>query len=212
MEIHALRSRSRLLPAAAVTLAVAAPLAFASTASACWCPQGMHESAPGSETCTADTPPKTETVTPPAEEQTPAPTTETAAPAPAETPAPPVEQAAAPAPAPAPVAQTPATPAAPAAPAVQSGPTETPVAAEEQPQSEVLGEHAASKPRAVKHTATTKPAAVTAAAPAAAAPEVQTVQAGQLPFTGLDTGLIAMMGAGLLGTGVVLRRRTQPTA
>jgi Tfp pilus assembly protein FimV len=216
MEIHALRSRSRLLPAAAVTLAVAAPLALASTASACWCPQGQHESAPGSEMCVADVP-ETQTVTPPAQEQTPAPTTETAAPAPAaETPAPVVEQAAAPAPAapaPAPAAETPAAPAAPAAPAVQSGPTETPVAAEEQPQNAVLGEHESSKPT-TKHTTKTK--AVTAAAPAttAAAPEVQTVSAAgaQLPFTGLDTGLVAIMGAGLLGTGVVLRRRTQPTA
>ena len=50
------RSRSRLLLAPAVTLAVVSPLAFASTASACWCPPGMHESAPGTETCVPDTP------------------------------------------------------------------------------------------------------------------------------------------------------------
>ncbi len=68
----ALSSRSRrLLLAPALTLAVAAPLVVTSTASACWCPTGMHESAPGSETCVTDTPPA-ETVTPPATPETPA--------------------------------------------------------------------------------------------------------------------------------------------
>jgi hypothetical protein len=203
MAPHALRSRSRLLLAPALTLAVASPLAFASTASACWCPTGMHESAPGSETCVADTPkPAPETVTPPVKET---PATETPAPetTPAPAPAPVVEQAAAPAPAPA-AAPAPAPAAAEAAPApaVASGTPEAPAAEEEQ--GEVLGEHVSSKPRA-EHT-------VAAAPTANAAPVVQTAAAGELPFTGLDTGLIAIMGAGLLGTGVVLRRRTQPTA
>ncbi len=37
---------------------------------------------------------------------------------------------------------------------------------------------------------------------------------GSLPFTGLELGVIALMGAGLLGTGVAIRRvsRTRPTA
>ena len=83
----ALSSRSRrLLLAPALTLAVAAPLVVTSTASACWCPTGMHESAPGSETCVTDTPPA-ETVTPPATTETPAPVAETT-PAPAPAPAP----------------------------------------------------------------------------------------------------------------------------
>src|SRR3954452_10357275 len=96
----ALSSRSRrLLLAPALTLAVAAPLVVTSTASACWCPTGMHESAPGSETCVTDTPPA-ETVTPPATTETPAPVAETT-PAPAPAPAP-VAETPAPAPAPAP--------------------------------------------------------------------------------------------------------------
>jgi len=72
--------------------------------------------------------------------------------------------------------------------------------AEEEEQGEVLGERVASRPRTT-HTVS--------AAPEEAAPQVQAVAAGELPFTGLDTGLIAIVGAGLLGTGVVLRRRTQ---
>lgn len=37
---------------------------------------------------------------------------------------------------------------------------------------------------------------------------------GQLPFTGLELGVFAVVGAGLLGTGLVLRRtlRTNPQA
>jgi hypothetical protein len=72
--------------------------------------------------------------------------------------------------------------------------------AEEEEQAEVLGERAESRPRTT-HTVQ--------ASPEEAAPQVQAVTAQQLPFTGLDTGLLAVMGAGLLGTGIVLRRRTQ---
>ena len=38
-------------------------------------------------------------------------------------------------------------------------------------------------------------------------PAVQ--QEGDLPFTGLDLGIVALMGAALLGTGLVLRRTTR---
>jgi hypothetical protein len=86
---------------------------------------------------------------------------------------------------------------------VSAAPEEAPVAGEDE-QGEVLGERVSSKPRAARKAAA--PATTTAA------PQVQTASAGELPFTGLDTGLIAIMGAGLLGTGVVLRRRTQPDA
>lgn len=34
-------------------------------------------------------------------------------------------------------------------------------------------------------------------------------QGGQLPFTGLDSGIVALLGATALGTGVLLRRRTR---
>lgn len=34
-------------------------------------------------------------------------------------------------------------------------------------------------------------------------------QEGDLPFTGLDLGIVALMGAALLGTGLVLRRTTR---
>ncbi len=200
----ALSSRSRrLLLAPALTLAVAAPLVVTSTASACWCPTGMHESAPGSETCVTDTPPA-ETVTPPATTETPAPVAETPAPVAAPGPGPGARcsgrGALAPAPAPAP-APTPVVTAA--------APAEVPVAAEEE-QGEVLGEHVASKPKkAAKKTVKTASAAPTTAV--AAAP-VEATATGQLPFTGLDTGLIAVMGASMLGGGIILRRRTQPNA
>ena len=48
--------------------------------------------------------------------------------------------------------------------------------------------------------------------PATPPPPVQ--EEGDLPFTGLDLGIVALMGAALLGTGLVLRRTTRrsPTA
>ena len=83
---------------------------------------------------------------------------------------------------------------------------ETPVAAEEE-QGEVLGETVTSKPRKKKTVKTTAaPTTAVASAP------VEASAAGELPFTGLDTGLIAVMGASMLGGGIFLRRRTQPNA
>ena len=51
-----------------------------------------------------------------------------------------------------------------------------------------------------------------AEAPQQAAPPVQ--QEGDLPFTGMDLGIVAVLGMVLLGTGLVLRRTTRraPTA
>jgi hypothetical protein len=42
----------------------------------------------------------------------------------------------------------------------------------------------------------------------------QTQREGDLPFTGFDLGIVALMGVALLGTGLVLRRSTRrsPTA
>jgi LPXTG-motif cell wall-anchored protein len=52
-------------------------------------------------------------------------------------------------------------------------------------------------------------AAPSTAAPAAtAASGTAAAEGGQLPRTGLDAGLVAAIGAGLLGIGFVLRRRT----
>jgi len=77
----------------------------------------------------------------------------------------------------------------------------------------VLGEHVTSKPRKHATKKAAKPVETSAAKPetATASAPVQTAAAGELPFTGLDTGLVAILGAGLLGGGLVLRRRTQPT-
>jgi LPXTG-motif cell wall-anchored protein len=223
MALFAHKSRSKLLLAPALTLAVAAPLVFTASASACWCPQGMHESAPGSEQCVADTPkeatpqtppateqpPAKETTTPPAETPAPAPTTETPAPAPApaETAAPaPAPAATTPAPAP---AETPAAPA-PAAPVTeQSNQPTTP--ATEQPTGAVRGEVVSSKPHKKHTTHHTAAPEQTESAPVttAAAPSVQSAQAAELPFTGMDTGVVAGLGVALLGGGLVLRRRTR---
>jgi LPXTG-motif cell wall-anchored protein len=57
--------------------------------------------------------------------------------------------------------------------------------------------------------ATPSTAAPPAAAPAAAASAgTAAAEGGELPRTGLDAGLVAAIGAGLLGMGLVLRRRT----
>ena len=40
-------------------------------------------------------------------------------------------------------------------------------------------------------------------------PVQQQQEEGSLPFTGLDLGIVALMGAALLGTGLVLRRTTR---
>jgi hypothetical protein len=91
---------------------------------------------------------------------------------------------------------------------VQTESAAKPVAEEEEEQGAVLGEHVSSKPKPKATRTASAPAATTQQAPV-----VQAAAAGeQLPFTGLDSGLVALMGAGLLGTGVLLRRRTQPTA
>jgi LPXTG-motif cell wall-anchored protein len=48
----------------------------------------------------------------------------------------------------------------------------------------------------------------TGAPAAAAASGTAAAESGQLPRTGLDAGVVAAIGAGLLGVGLVLRRRT----
>jgi type IV secretory pathway VirB10-like protein len=203
--------RSRLLAATAVTMTIAAPLALASTASACWCPTGMHESAPGTETCVNDV--AAPTPTPTTETVAPAPTTEAPAPAPvAETPAPAPEETAVIAPAATTAAPVPAAPAAPApvapAPApvaAQATPEVTPVAAEK-PASAVKGIH--STGHRTVHKATKKTVVSAASAPVAT-PAVKATQAAELPFTGMDSGLVGGLGLLLTASGFVLRRRTR---
>ena len=53
------------------------------------------------------------------------------------------------------------------------------------------------------------PAATPPPAPAPPQPVPQQAEEGDLPFTGLEIGLVALMGAALLGTGVALRRVTR---
>ena len=50
------------------------------------------------------------------------------------------------------------------------------------------------------------PAATPTPAQPAAQPAPQAADEGSLPFTGLEIGLVALMGAALLGTGFALRR------
>ena len=51
-------------------------------------------------------------------------------------------------------------------------------------------------------------AAPATAAPAASGTTAAAADGGELPRTGLDAGLVAAIGAGLVGMGLVLRRRT----
>ena len=53
------------------------------------------------------------------------------------------------------------------------------------------------------------PAATPTPAPAPAPAPVPAASEGDLPFTGLEIGLVAAMGAALLGTGLVLRRTSR---
>lgn len=68
----------------------------------------------------------------------------------------------------------------------------------------------AEPPAAPTESAPSQSAPSQAAAPEAAPAAAQPVQAesGSLPFTGLDIGIVALMGVALLGTGYALRRTT----
>lgn len=56
---------------------------------------------------------------------------------------------------------------------------------------------------------TVEPKQETAPTPAAApAPPVQQQQAGDLPFTGAEVGIVVLLGGVLIGTGFMLRRAT----
>ena len=190
-------ARSLPIRAGALVLAVAAflvvaALALAPRASAWYCAPGTHEYPADSGQCVPDNaPPKPEQ---PPQSTTPQPPPTTApapSPPPAAVPAPAPQPAAAPAPQPAPVATPAPAPTTPAPqPAVQqqvqAQAEETTPPARERPSSAVKGERVAAE-----------------TAPVASQQSPQPVQ---LPFTGADAGLIALMGAMLLAAGLLLRR------
>lgn len=76
----------------------------------------------------------------------------------------------------------------------------------------VLGEIGEVNEEPSSQPAAEEQAAAPAAAPAAAAAPQQAAGNDTLPFTGLEAGGIALMGALLVGTGVVLRRSTRDNA
>jgi outer membrane biosynthesis protein TonB len=185
--IRPLRATTGLMLLAA--LALVAALTLAPRASAWYCPAGTHESPPDSGQCVPDTP---TTTTPAPPEQPPPKPEQPQQPAPPQPPpaAPQAPPAAVPAPAPpAPAPTPPAPPSTQAAPApaqaVQQEVAEAPRPARERPSSAVRGE------REVQ------------SAPVAPQAERPT----QLAFTGVDAGLIALMGLAFLGAGLLLRRQ-----
>ena len=121
-------------------------------------------------------------------------TTVTPAPAPVETtpaatPAPAPPPAAVPAPAPPPTAtSTPASP----PPLVEQQPQESKPKHETRPTQQVAGE--------------------TDTSPAPAAKPVQATETHTLPFTGFDTGIVALVGVASVAGGIVLRRRVASDA
>lgn len=58
-------------------------------------------------------------------------------------------------------------------------------------------------------TTTTPPPTTPAPAPTPTPTPAPAQESGTLPFTGLDVGIVVLMGLALVGTGVVLRRTTR---
>lgn len=164
---------------AVLGMALVAVLMTASGANAWDCAPGTHDSPTPPWGCVPDTP-VTTPVPPPT-----VPTSETPAPAPA--PAQPVPAAPAPAPQPAP---------APTPPSVTPHPAPGPEAPDERVPS--CGDTTTCpKP---KPTPVKTPTATPTVTPAH-------VEANSLPYTGIDTGMVALLGAMCLGGGLVLRRK-----
>jgi hypothetical protein len=178
-------SRRAFALTAAVPAIAAGALMLPSSASAWYCPPGTHESPPDSGQCVPDT----------TEKPAPAPieTTATPVPAPAPAPAPTPAPTPAPAPAPPPAAVPAPTPPTATTPPVDHQVVETkPKQQTRKPEQQVAGEIDTSP------TPTAKP--------------VQATEAQTLPFTGLDTGIVALIGVASVAGGIVLRRRVAPDA
>lgn len=162
---------------AVLGMALVAVLMTASGAKAWDCAPGTHDSPTPPWGCVPDT--ATTPVPPPT-----VPTSETPAPAPA--PAAPAPAPAAPQPAPAP-APAPVTP--------------SPSPAPEAPEEHVTG---CGDCGATPDTDTSIPVTHKTATPTVTPAHVE---ANSLPYTGIDTGMVALLGAMCLGGGLVLRRK-----
>jgi outer membrane biosynthesis protein TonB len=178
-----------------VALALVAALALAPRASAWYCPPGMYESPPDSGQCVPEKPTATtpEAPTPPPQkpEQPPPPKPEQPPPPPPAVPAPQPPPAAVPAPQPPPAA----------VPAPQPPPAPAP---EQAVQQEVQAEEVTSPRRERPSGAVRGERAAEESAPVAPQPAQSPAR---LPFTGVDAGLIALMGIVFLGAGLLLRRQ-----
>jgi outer membrane biosynthesis protein TonB len=177
-------SRRSFALTAAVPAIAAGALLLPSSASAWYCPPGTHESPPDTGQCVPDT---TATPAPAPVETTPAATPAPAPATPAPAPTPPPAAVPAPAP-PTPATSTPASP----PPLVEQQPQESKPKHETRPTQQVAGE--------------------TDTSPAPAAKPVQATETHTLPFTGFDTGIVALVGVASVAGGIVLRRRVASDA
>jgi hypothetical protein len=187
-----------------VALALVAALALAPRASAWYCPHGTYESPPDSGQCVPEKPtattPEAPTPPPPKPEQPP-PKPEQPPPTPPVVPAPQPPPAAVPAPQPPPAAVPAPQPPPAAVPAPQPPPAPAP---EQAVQQEVQAEEVTSPRRERPSGAVRGERAAEESAPVAPQPAQSPAR---LPFTGVDAGLIALMGIVFLGAGLLLRRQ-----
>jgi outer membrane biosynthesis protein TonB len=214
--VRSLPSRTRLaLLLGALVAATITALALAPGASAWYCPPGTYESPPDSGQCVSQQPtttPETPAPQPAKPEQPSQPPTKPEQPQqpttpqtpPAAVPAPQTPPAAAPAPqtppAAAPAPQTPPTPAPVAAPAPAQSVTPPSAAPQENVQAQAPTE--AQRPSHERPSSAVQGEVVTGAS----APVTPQSAPAQLPFTGVDVGLIALIGIVLLTVGLLLRR------
>jgi hypothetical protein len=216
--LHAVRSlpaRTALPGLTILALALVAALVLAPRASAWYCPPGTHESPPDSGQCVPDNPtPTTPTapVPPPEQPEQPLPKPEqpeqplpkpeqpqqptTPPPAPPAAPAPQPTPAAVPAPTPQPAPV--------AAPAPAPAPAPSAAAPEQAVQQEVVEEEAPRPARERPSSAVRGERDEVQSAPVA--PQ-RSQGPTQLPFTGVDAGLIAFMGLVFLCAGLLLRHQ-----
>jgi outer membrane biosynthesis protein TonB len=194
--VRSLPARPGLAVLAALALALAAAFALAPRAAAWYCPPGTHESPPDSGQCVPDKPtPTTPEATPPVQPEQPVPKPEQPhPPAPPQSPPP----AAVPAPQPQPQPAAVPAPAPQPAPAVVPAPSSQPEQAVQQTEAAEVTRPRRERPNsAVRGEVSEESAPV---APQRAQPPAE------LPFTGVDAALIALVGIVFLGAGLLLRR------